>query len=45
MSSDLELAIAAVALGPLHSGPGVIAAADAKSHAILLELITSQLPN
>jgi myo-inositol-1(or 4)-monophosphatase len=31
--------------GPLHSGPGVIAAADAKSHAILLELITPHLPD
>jgi myo-inositol-1(or 4)-monophosphatase len=30
--------------GPLHSGPGVIAAADEKSHAILLELITPHLP-
>jgi myo-inositol-1(or 4)-monophosphatase len=30
--------------GPLYSGPGVIAAADARSHALLLEIVARHLP-
>ena len=29
---------------PLHTGPGVIAAADHETHAILLEIIARHLP-
>lgn len=31
--------------GPLYDGPGVIAAADEKNHAILLELVAPHLPD